>query len=97
MTDRNFFPLKTSSRPRIYAYELVGVASHEGYIKIGYTTRDVEIRVKEQLHTPAVPYRILGSWPAMRKDGSIFMDHEVRDYLKRKGFLPLLFRNVPTR
>lgn len=89
MTDRNFFPLKTSSRPRIYAYELVGVASHEGYIKIGYTTRDVEIRVKEQLHTPAVPYRILGSWPAMRKDGSIFMDHEVRDYLKRKGFLPL--------
>ena len=40
--------------PTIYGYILPEVKSHEGYIKIGYTDRDVETRIKEQLHTAAV-------------------------------------------
>ena len=80
-----FFPQRPDCHPTIYAYELVGVASHVGYCKIGYTERDVEIRVKEQLHTSAVKYRILGSWSAMKNDGSCFTDHDVHALLKKRG------------
>ena len=69
----------------IYAYEFKGVESHAGYIKVGYTERDVENRVKEQTHTAAVPYRILGFWSAMKNDGSCFTDHDVHAVLKAKG------------
>ena len=50
-----------------------------------YTDRDVETRVKEQIHTAAVPYRILGQWSAMKNDGSCFTDHDVHAVLKAKG------------
>lgn len=80
-----FFPQRPDSHPTIYAYEFVGVASHQGYIKVGYTERDVETRIKEQVHTAAVPYRILGQWSAMKTDGSCFTDHEVHAVLKAKG------------
>ncbi|WP_298068252.1 GIY-YIG nuclease family protein [uncultured Mailhella sp.] len=80
-----FFPQRTTSHPKIYAYEFVGVASHKGYIKIGYTERDVETRVKEQVRTAAVPYKILGHWSAMKNDGSCFTDHDVHAFLKARG------------
>lgn len=85
MLEQEFFPQRPESHPMIYAYEFVGVASHQGYIKIGYTERDVETRIKEQVHTAAVPYRILGQWSAMKTDGSCFTDHEVHAVLKAKG------------
>jgi hypothetical protein len=85
MAEMEFFPQRPESNPAIYAYEFEGVASHKGYIKIGYTERDVETRVKEQVHTAAVPYRILGKWSAMKNDGTSFTDHDVHAVLKRKG------------
>lgn len=85
MAEMEFFPQRPESHPTIYAYEFVGVASHQGYIKVGYTERDVEARVKEQVHTAAVPYRILGQWSAMKNDGSCFTDHDVHAVLKAKG------------
>ena len=54
-----FFAPRPEVTPTIYAYELVDVASHKGYLKIGYTERDVETRVAEQMHTSAVPYKIV--------------------------------------
>ena len=77
MPELAFFPQRPDSYPKIYAYELIGVASHRGYIKIGYTERDADTRIREQLHTAAVPYRILGTWSAMKNDGSCFTDHDV--------------------
>lgn len=85
MPDLEFFPERPGAQPKIYAYELKGVASHLGYIKVGYTERDVETRVGEQLHTAAVPYRILGQWSAMKNDGTCFTDHDVHAVLKAKG------------
>lgn len=85
MAEMEFFPQRPDSHPTIYAYEFVGVASHQGYIKVGYTERDVKTRIKEQVHTAAVPYRILGQWSAMKTDGSCFTDHEVHAVLKAKG------------
>lgn len=85
MAEIDFFPQRPESHPTIYAYEFIGVASHQGYIKVGYTERDVETRIKEQTHTAAVPHRILGQWSAMKNDGSCFTDHEVHAILKAKG------------
>ena len=85
MLEQAFFPQRPESRPVVYAYEFIGVASHQGYIKVGYTERNVETRVKEQTHTAAVPYRILGEWSAMKNDGSCFTDHDVHAVLKATG------------
>ena len=81
----DFFPQRPESHPKIYAYEHIGVAAQTGYIKVGYTERDVAQRVYEIEHTGGVPYRILGSWSAMKNDGSCFTDHDVHAVLKRKG------------
>ncbi|MBR1676992.1 MAG: GIY-YIG nuclease family protein [Clostridia bacterium] len=86
---QEFFIARPAVTPTIYAYELVGVNSHKGYIKVGYTDRDVETRVKEQLHTSGIEYKILLKESAMRNDGTCFTDHEIHKVLKRKGFIQL--------
>ena len=84
-----FFAPRPEITPTIYAYELVNVASHKGYLKIGYTERDVETRVAEQMHTSAVPYKIGLKASAMRPDGSCFTDHDIHAALKKKGIKQL--------
>jgi hypothetical protein len=77
---------KPETRPRIYAYSIADEA-HEGLLKVGQTTRDVKQRVAEQLRTAAIRnYRIELDESAVRDDGTVFSDHEVRDALARKGF-----------
>lgn len=51
MPDMDFFPQRPIASPKIYAYEHIGVASQKGYIKVGYTVRDVEERIYEIEHT----------------------------------------------
>ena len=76
--------------PTIYGYVLPGVKDHDGYIKIGYTDRqNVEMRIREQLHTAALNFRILFKISAMRSDGTCFVDKDVHRLLRRKGFLQL--------
>ena len=89
MPDMEFFPQRPESNPKIYAYEHIGVESQKGYIKVGYTVRDVEDRVYEIEHTGGVPYRILAYWNAMKNDGSVFTDHDVHAVLKKKGYRQL--------
>ena len=86
---QEFFIQRPQINPTIYAYELVNVPSHKGYIKVGFTDRDVETRVKEQLHTSGVPYKIILKESAMRPDGTCFTDRDVHTILRRKGKLRL--------
>ena len=74
---------KVSETPMIYAYEHIGVPAHEGMLKVGYTTRDVETRVREQNQTNSVQYRIVLKRPAMRKDGTSFDDHLIHKILRK--------------
>lgn len=77
---------KIEQQPQIYAYEHLGVKEHEGMIKVGYTTRDVVERVKEQNLTACTRYRILGQWSAMRNDGTSFTDKSaVHPLLRNAG------------
>lgn len=76
--------------PTIYSYTLPDVADHNGYIKIGYTDREnAETRIKEQLHTAAIPFRILFKESAMRSDGTCFTDKDIHRLLRHKGYRQL--------
>ena len=76
--------------PTIYGYALPTVADHSGYIKIGYTDReDTEARIKEQLHTAAIEFKVLFKESAMRSDGTCFTDKDIHRLLKHKGFRQL--------
>ena len=82
----DFFIQRPAVTPTIYVYTLPGVASHNGYIKVGYTERDVEKRIYEQTHTSGVKAQILLRESAMRPDGSCFTDHDIHRILERRGF-----------
>jgi len=83
--EENYFPKRSEAIPKIYAYKLKGVNTHEGLLKIGYTCRDVDQRVAEQLKTSKVQYEIILDVSAMRNNGTVFTDHEVHHFLIKKG------------
>lgn len=85
MSRQKFFPLRPNISPKIYAYQLSGSNKHQGWLKIGYTQRDVQTRIKEQLGTAALDYKIVLEDSAMRNDGSGFTDHDIHQLLRRKG------------
>lgn len=74
---------RVTATPTIYAYEHIDYPTHKGWLKVGYTTRTAEIRVREQNQTSHVKFKIVLERPAMRKDGSTFDDRLVRDILKK--------------
>ncbi len=83
----DFFPLRTESRPKIYAYEDTN-PQYAGLLKVGYTNGDVKSRVAQQyptLRPGELAYRIVLEETAMRNDGSSFVDHEVHRALKARG------------
>ena len=84
MPAENLFPIPPE--PVIYAYSLPDVPSHQGFIKIGYTTRDPETRIHEQTATLGVKPKTLLTMSALRHDGSSFTDHEVHAVLKSHSF-----------
>ncbi len=85
MNKKDFFPSRPNATPTIYAYELVGVGTHLGLLKIGYTDRDVRTRVAEQLKTAGLKYHIVFEDSAMKDDGSSFTDHDIHRYLRKRG------------
>ncbi|MFN4087038.1 MAG: GIY-YIG nuclease family protein [Spirosomataceae bacterium] len=86
MSKKEFFPPRPSTNPTIYAYELVGVDTHKGLLKIGYTDRNAQTRIKEQLGTAAVSYKIVFEESAMKRDGGSFSDHDIHRHLRKQGF-----------
>lgn len=83
MANNTFFPQRPENKPMIYAYEDI---RYPGILKVGFTTIDVEERVAQQF--PVVlpgkkPYKIVFAEPAIRNDGSSFMDHEIHKRLKK--------------
>ena len=81
----DFFPQRPKLHPQIYAYKILNAPDREGLIKVGFTTRDVRERIREQLGTSGLRYEILLEESAMRNDGSSFSDHDVHRYLRAQG------------
>jgi len=84
MIKKEFFPKRPDSNPTIYVYELIGVATHTGLLKVGYTTRSSEKRIDEQTKTAGIKYKIVFEESAMRNDGSAFTDIDIHRYLRKK-------------
>lgn len=84
--EQNYFPQRPTVTPTIYAYRLLGVDLHKGYLKVGYTDRTAKERIDEQLHTSKIRYEIVLIESAMTNDGSCFTDKDVHKLLERKGF-----------
>ena len=82
----DFFAQRPAVTPTIYVYNLPQVTTHKGYVKVGYTDRDVATRINEQMHTSGLTANILYTESAMCSDGSIFTDKDVHRILRRKGF-----------
>lgn len=79
-------PQRPEVELRIYAYA-IDDEHHRGWLKVGQTTQDVRARVAQQVKTAAVTnYTIEVDEAAMREDGTLFRDFDVRDRLKAKGF-----------
>ncbi|WP_211226583.1 GIY-YIG nuclease family protein [Pedobacter glucosidilyticus] len=58
------------------------MSTHKGLLKIGFTDRDAQTRIKDQLGTATIPYKIVFEESAMKRDGSSFTDHEVHRLLR---------------
>ena len=72
--------------PKIYAYTTPQVTTNDGWIKIGYTERDVETRIREQTHTAAIQTEILWNHLAEYVEGPEkglnFKDLDFHGFLK---------------
>lgn len=83
--------------PKIYAYTVdqyaespwKGKRKGKGLIKVGFTQRDVDVRISEQLNAIKMPvstsHTLLLVEPAITKDGRVFRDTEVHNALERAG------------
>ncbi len=83
-TLQEFLQTRPEVSPTIYGYTVPEVPSHDGYIKIGYTNRDVETRINEQLHTSGLKHKTVFVASAMRPDGTYFTDNDIHKLLKQK-------------
>lgn len=70
--------------PMIYAYTTPGIVYHDGWTKIGYTERDVDIRIKEQTQTANIIAKKEWQDIAIFSDGKTrFTDKEFHAYLAK--------------
>lgn len=88
MPKLDFFPRRPDDQPIIYAYREPHNVELKGLLKVGYTARTIEERMQE--HYPTLkpgekPYEVVFVEPAMRSDGTTFMDHAVHENLVRHG------------
>ena len=84
----NFFPKRPNNSPKIYAYT-ENKPEFSGLIKIGYTTRSVDERMKEHYPTKGPSgisrYELVYVESSMKNDGGFFKDNEVHRILKLNG------------
>ena len=71
--------------PTIYAYITPNDTSKKGWVKIGYTDRDADTRIKEQTHTSDTKYELLWSHDARYDGGEYFTDDDFHWYLTQCG------------
>ncbi|MCL8009268.1 GIY-YIG nuclease family protein [Gelidibacter japonicus] len=86
MSKQEFFPEKAEAIPTIYAYKLSNDTSHRNKLKIGFTNRTAQGRIREQIGDTRAEFQIVIEENAMRNDGSAFTDFDVHNYLRKRGF-----------
>lgn len=70
--------------PQIYAYTTPEISRHDGWTKIGYTEQNVDTRLKQQMHTADVEYKLEWHGNATYEDtGETFHDTDFHGYLRK--------------
>ena len=85
-TPEDLMPDKTSARLRIYAWSTKEIKKYEGCLKVGQTTQEVNVRIKQSQGVAQVPYILEVDDSAETDNGTVFRDSAVRERLKQKGF-----------
>ena len=85
-TIEELLPQKSEARLRIYAWSTKEIKKFEGCLKVGQTTQDVNVRIKQSQGVAQVSYILEVDEPAEKLDGTFFRDSAVRERLKQKGF-----------
>ena len=70
---------------KVYGYTLPEVPNHDGYVKIGDTTRDAVTRIFEQVGTAGLNPKILFEKLARKSDGKWFRDKDLHKFLILNG------------
>ena len=89
--------ISTLGQPKIYAYTTPDFAKRKwsgkrdgiGLLKVGYTERDVEARMREHFPTQGPdkePYTVMLVEDALTNDGKFFTDHAIHRILQEYGF-----------
>ena len=79
-------PSKQEARLRIYAWSTKEIKKYEGCLKVGQTTQEVNVRIKQSQGVAQVPYVLEVDESAETENGTVFRDSAVRERLKQKGF-----------
>lgn len=70
---------------KVYGYTLPEVPNHDGYVKIGDTTREASIRIFEQVGTAGLNPEVLFEKKAQKSDGEWFRDKDLHRFLIQNG------------
>ncbi|WP_163140628.1 Eco57I restriction-modification methylase domain-containing protein [Bacillus sp. 22-7] len=70
---------------KVYGYTLPEVPNHDGYVKIGDTTREAVTRIFEQVGTAGLNPAILFEKIARKSDGEWFRDKDLHRFLILNG------------
>lgn len=70
---------------KVYGYRLPEVPNHNGYVKIGDTTRSAVQRIFEQVGTAGLNPEILFEKKAQKSDGEWFRDKDLHRFLIQNG------------
>lgn len=79
-------PARPADRLRVYAWSTADIPKYAGCLKVGQTTQDVNVRIKQSHGQAKLAYVLEVDEPADRSDGSFFRDSAVRERLKANGF-----------
>lgn len=71
--------------PTIYAYITPNDVTKKGWVKIGYTVRDADTRIKEHTQTSGTYYELLWAHDSRYDGGEYFTDSDFHWYLVQSG------------
>ncbi len=74
MATQDLLRNRVEETPTIYAYTLPDVPKYKGLLKVGYTSRPGNVRIKEQGHELYLDKEIVLKRSSMRPDGTYFID-----------------------
>lgn len=83
--DKTIIKPFTEIQYKVYGYTLPEVPNHDGFVKIGDTTREAVTRIFEQVGTAGLNPEIIFEKMAQKSDGEWFRDKDLHKFLILNG------------